>query len=418
MNRLRHVLVAFTLVLSTQLASSHAVGAQIFDRLTNPKIQLTITHPPEVVLKGVSRIAVLDFTGNQRCAPALNVRLGQLLQESGKFELIDRTNINAILNEQGFLQSGAVSSQTAARISQIVGPAAFYTGRVVNCTETRYPTVTGTLSKDNKGKTHTSYSRKLTAHVTASVSLVDLTTSRIQSSQIIDIVDSLINTKDDGEPEAPSVDVLNNRMYAQVVGLMSRLVLPWSETVGVVVYDDRECGLRGIASQIKRGELTSAVNDLRSAIANACNAPTNKNLLAKANHNLGIALAYSGRPGEALLALETSQSLHKTGITSEAVRDVNEVLHQRDLQRQREAMAPDLGAPRNVEQPNQPAMTNKDVIDMVKANLSDAIILSKVRSSPCKFDSSTQGLIALSKAGVSEQVILAVTDASGNRCGR
>ena len=416
MNRRCQTLAASLLVAALQFAGARVASAQIFDRITNPKIQLTITHPPEVVLKGVSRIAVLDFTGNQRCAPALTVHLGQVLQESGKFELIDRTNINAILNEQGFQQSGAVSAQTAARISQIVGAAAFYTGRVINCTNEHPAVVAGPASKDNKGKTHVTYSRKVTAHVTASVSLVDLTTSKIQSSQLIDIVDSLVNTKEDGEPEAPSVDALNSRVYAQAVARMSRLVLPWYETVGVVVYDDRDCGLRGVSSQIKRGELAPAVDALRASIANLCSAPNDKNLLAKAHHNLGIALAYSGRPGEGLLALETSQSLHKTGITAEAIRDVNEVLHQREVQRQKDAMAQELGAPAKGSLPETAAMTNKDVMDMFKAKLPESVILAKVRTSPCKFDASTQALISLNQAGVSEAVILAVTDAAGTRC--
>lgn len=416
MKRHRSVIVASTLLLTTQIASSRPVNAQIFDRMTNPKIQLVITHPPEVVLKGVSRIAVLEFTGNRVCAPQLTVLLGQVLQNSQKFELIDRSNINAILNEQGFQQSGAVSSQTAARISQIVGPAAFYTGRVVNCSNERFPTVAGTTTKDNKGNTHTTYSRKLTGHVTASVSIVDLTTSRIQSSQLIDIVDSLVNSKENGEPEAPSMDVLNSRLYGWVVDRMTRLVMPWSETVGVVVYDDRECGLRGISGMIKNGDLNTAVADLRANIANNCNATGDRKLLAKANHNLGIALAYSGHPDDGLAALQLSQSLNKSGITNEAIRDVSEVIHQNQLQRQKDAMAQELGMPAKGSLPEVAAMTNKDVIDMVKAKLSDAIILTKIRSSPCRYDSSTPALIALSQAGVSEQVILAVTDAAGTRC--
>ncbi|MEP6778884.1 MAG: CsgG/HfaB family protein [Gemmatimonadaceae bacterium] len=416
MNRCWPRLATYCVILSLSAVNASVARAQIFDRMTNPKIQLVITHPPEVVLKGVSRIAVLEFTGNRVCAPQLTVLLGQVLQNSQKFELIDRTNINAILNEQGFQQSGAVSSQTAARISQIVGPAAFYTGRVVNCSNERFPTVAGTTTKDNKGNTHTTYSRKLKGHVTASVSIVDLTTSRIQSSQLIDIVDSLVNTKENGEPEAPSMDVLNSRLYGWAVDRMTRLVLPWSETVGVVVYDDRECGLRGIAGMIKKGDLNNAVTDLRTNIANNCNAPADRKLLAKANHNLGIALAYSGHPEDGLAALQVSQSLNKSGITNEAIRDVSEVIHQNQLQRQKDAMAQELGMPAKGSAPEVAAMTNKDVIDMVKAKLSDAIILTKIRSAPCKYDSSTAALIALSQAGVSEQVILAVTDAAGTRC--
>jgi hypothetical protein len=50
-------------------------------------------------------------------------------------------------------------------------------------------------------------------------------------------------------------------------------------------------------------------------------------------------------------------------------------------------------------------LTNVGVIQMVQSKLSDAIIIDKIRSSKRGFDMSTDGLIALSKAGVSEPVI-------------
>lgn len=50
-------------------------------------------------------------------------------------------------------------------------------------------------------------------------------------------------------------------------------------------------------------------------------------------------------------------------------------------------------------------LTNATVIDMVIAGLSDDIILEKLRRSPVEFDVSTDGLISLKKASVSDQVV-------------
>jgi hypothetical protein len=55
-------------------------------------------------------------------------------------------------------------------------------------------------------------------------------------------------------------------------------------------------------------------------------------------------------------------------------------------------------------------LTNAGVIQMVQSKLSDAIIIDKIRSSKRGFDMSTDGLIALSKAGVSEPVIKAMLE--------
>jgi hypothetical protein len=56
----------------------------------------------------------------------------------------------------------------------------------------------------------------------------------------------------------------------------------------------------------------------------------------------------------------------------------------------------------------QEVMTNETVIQMVKAGLSENVILAKMRSSQTKFDTRTEALIALKQAGVPEKVMSAI----------
>jgi hypothetical protein len=58
----------------------------------------------------------------------------------------------------------------------------------------------------------------------------------------------------------------------------------------------------------------------------------------------------------------------------------------------------------------QSALTNKDVIEMVKAGLHDNIILAKIKNSQCGYDTSSQGLIELKNASVSNEITLAILD--------
>ncbi len=54
----------------------------------------------------------------------------------------------------------------------------------------------------------------------------------------------------------------------------------------------------------------------------------------------------------------------------------------------------------------QKALTNDDVIKLVKAELGDQVVIDKIKSSPSdKLDTSTDALIRLKKAGVSKAVI-------------
>ena len=50
----------------------------------------------------------------------------------------------------------------------------------------------------------------------------------------------------------------------------------------------------------------------------------------------------------------------------------------------------------------QQGLTNTDIIKMQSAGFSESIILSSVNTQPAAYDTSTDGLLALKKAGVSD----------------
>src|SRR6266852_939716 len=56
----------------------------------------------------------------------------------------------------------------------------------------------------------------------------------------------------------------------------------------------------------------------------------------------------------------------------------------------------------------QEVLTNESVVGMVKAGLPDSVIIQKIRSASRKFDTSTDGLIKLKRAGVPDKVIEAM----------
>ena len=55
--------------------------------------------------------------------------------------------------------------------------------------------------------------------------------------------------------------------------------------------------------------------------------------------------------------------------------------------------------------PKSPKMTNDDVIALVQAGLSDGVVIEKIRTSATQFDTSTEALVRLKKAGVADGVI-------------
>lgn len=56
----------------------------------------------------------------------------------------------------------------------------------------------------------------------------------------------------------------------------------------------------------------------------------------------------------------------------------------------------------------QVKLTNKDVVEMTKSGMAEAIILAKINSSPTDFDTSPTALQELKTSGISDAVILAM----------
>lgn len=83
------------------------------------------------------RVAVIDFEnkstwywwGERLGEAAADVFVTELLQ-SGKFSVIEREKLNAVLAEQGLGASGAVTPQTAAQIGKLLGVQYILTGSV------------------------------------------------------------------------------------------------------------------------------------------------------------------------------------------------------------------------------------------------------------------------------------------------
>jgi hypothetical protein len=51
-------------------------------------------------------------------------------------------------------------------------------------------------------------------------------------------------------------------------------------------------------------------------------------------------------------------------------------------------------------------LLNKDIVELSQKKLPNSLIIQKIKNSKCKFETNTDALIALTRAGVSEDVIM------------
>lgn len=122
---------------------------------------------------GKKRIAVVRFDnksgyGQYRLGWSAADVMMTKLYKSGKFTLVERTQLESILNEQGLGQSGAISAATAAKVGRILGVSAVVIGTVT------------AFSIDRGGVSFgVGHFGKTTAKCTIDVRIVDTTSAEI-----------------------------------------------------------------------------------------------------------------------------------------------------------------------------------------------------------------------------------------------
>ncbi|HVW06284.1 MAG TPA: CsgG/HfaB family protein [Vicinamibacterales bacterium] len=407
-----------TLLLLSATGAISPLKAQ-WARLTNPHFNVHLTHPPAIALKGVQKVAVMDFAGD--CGDEFSQRLLQAVARTEKFDVIDRSNLEAILQEQGFQMTSAVTGQAAVKVGQLLGPAAMFAGKATSCNVEESPLLTDLNSVTGAVK---AYIRKITATMNVSVSLVDFTTGRQHAGRFIEARGQLQSESRLGPPEPPSRQEVMNRMYLDAVRQAMRLILPWDETVEIVVYDDDDAQrfqLKPAVEQMKRGDLHGAAEGLQAAVDQGGGPKTTDKDRAKAYYDLGIALMYSDQLNSALPLLDKAAGIDpKNRIIADGLTAAKRMHALEEDQKRLEANAVTFGAASSGSPTSKGVstsvgadlMTNADIVDLVRARMPDAVILAKIKASKTKFDSSPKALIALKQVGASDAVILAVTQAA------
>lgn len=130
------VLIVIGLLLGSVLIGCGTTG--VSSTYTIEQTPVTKFEPPPVNLNA-KRIAVIEFKDKTMNSPLKgNVgsiaidELTTLLVNSGRFQVIERERIDALLQEQGLAGKGIVDTATAAQIGKVLGAELIFTGAVTN----------------------------------------------------------------------------------------------------------------------------------------------------------------------------------------------------------------------------------------------------------------------------------------------
>jgi len=388
-------------------------AAQGLDALSNPKIYVKLTHPPGLGLK-INKVVFNPATGN--CSDQI---IDALISDfvSNNVEVIDRNNLQAILAEHDFTFSGYVDKNSAASIGKIIGPSAMITVKVLRCqTE-----IKDNLYVDEKKYNYETkqnyiaraYIARTTVYLKASIQTTDLTTGRIFTARVLEFSPSRENKSYTGRPEAPAEFDVQELAFSYLTSSVHRMFFPWTESTDLYFMDDKDGGLKDAFKALKAGNIDQAF-ELSNKSLEFCKNSTDikEKVLAHAYYNVGMMHFIKNDYDKAIEFFEESQKIRPGKIVTESISECNRAKAlAEEMQKVDDKAAIEIEKSNNQAQQAEQSqiantLTNADIIALTEKKLPTNLIIQKIKTSTCNFNTSTDELVKLTNAGVSEDVIL------------
>ncbi len=287
---------------------------------TTPRLKVVLEHPALLPVDNVKRVAIGQISGE--CGLELSNRITTALVTSKRYDVLDRQNFDRLMREHNFNWSGKVDTKTAAKLGKALGVDVLVFGEVARCELEQ-----GSVQKVQEGVIIAGTPQTMNVDVarvslTTAMQLVDLSTAKILTAMVFEG-----RAEREFQGKLPDKHSVMSGAYADVVERFTRLLVPWSQTVDVALYEDGDArwGLKASAFKIRLGEYAQAETMLQASLT-ANQSQSDAKMRSRLLHNLGLALLFSGRDAEAIDALKKAQALRATSESAEALQRAQELV--------------------------------------------------------------------------------------------
>ncbi|HJV49769.1 MAG TPA: CsgG/HfaB family protein [Geothrix sp.] len=336
------------------------VQAQFWSELANPKVEVTLVHPPGMGLK-VERLAFAP--SRDRNSRELVDALTADLVQSRQVDVVDRSHLDAVLKEQELGASGYVEPATIARLGKLLGPSVLVIVNVNRSDLSRNQSSKEERSTDYKTKQET-IRRKHTSitslDFSATVQVVDLGTGRVFGAQRMEDAPSLSNTSYEGYPPYPADADVRRLAFETAKVKVLHMLLSWTEVRKLTFFDDDTFGMDRAHNRLKAGDLRGALDLALDGLEQSKRDTGQKpKYYPRVQYNVGIILFAQGRYGEALPYLRAALDRQPdASIFQTALRECQEAIDLQEAMRRAERQSERRVEPRP-EPPYDPPVQRK-----------------------------------------------------------
>jgi len=334
--------------------------AQFWSEIANPKVEVTLVHPPGLGLK-VERLAFAPARdrNSREMADALTADLVQ----SHQVEVVDRAHLDEVLKEQELGSSGYVEPATIAKLGKLLGPSVLVIVNVNRSDLSRNQSSKEERSTDYKTKQevvrhkHTSIT---SLDFSATVQVVDLSTGRVFGAQRLEDAPSLSNTSYDGYPAYPLDSDVRRLAFETAKVKVLHMLLTWSEVRKLTFFDDDTFGMAKAHQRLRSGDVRGALDLALDGLDQSKRDTGQKSkYYPRAQYNVGIIYFILGRYDEALPYLRTALDMQSdASIFQTALRECREAIDLQEALRRAESRSEPAARPDPRPQPRpEPAPT-------------------------------------------------------------
>jgi tetratricopeptide (TPR) repeat protein len=266
-------------------------------------VTVPVQRPAEINLKGVKRIAIGEITGHG--GEIIADLVTSKLFESGRFEVLERAQMEKIFKEHALSLTGAIDPTTAAQLGKLTGAQVLILGNVAMYKTD--PIQLKTRRYETKKGVHYDYEKTVTAKVNFTLKVVELETGKILAVKTINEEAKRTTSETDEYPPDPDKDAALNEAVNKAVDQFIKTISPYWEQVKVKfcrpgIFKSPPPDLREGERLAKAGMWEEALEKFKAA---AESRPTDK----CAWYDLGIAYLYTNRFNEAEKAFKEAFKL-------------------------------------------------------------------------------------------------------------
>jgi len=275
-------------------ASVLALGL-VLNACGTKSVMMTVLRPAEVNLKSYSKIAVGSVVNQSnrlnRHSEDIADEITTRLVKSGRFDVIDRQHLKAVLKEQSMAASGLIDEKSAPTLGRLLGVSALIFGKIRQDVY-KESTVKDAAYKDKKGRRHQRFHRNGQYLLGVMFKIIAVQTSKILLAKNLSAGKTLSTSRLDGP--APKID--RSRLYEQCVKNIGeqfiKLVAPYKQQIKANFETDKKLPqVDRAVSLFKVGEWDQGLRLLKKATLQGNLEPKVK---AKAYYDYGLGLLYHG----------------------------------------------------------------------------------------------------------------------------